>query len=247
MLVLVGVSGCLGRGQTDLLQARLREQQQRLAESQTELQTVQQQLAQARKESDGLRSQLAKAGTPGLLPEQSDLLVRVSGIRINSMLTAGFDQNDEYGDDSLAVHFTPVDHQGEIVKLPGHIRIRVLDPNLPETSRAVAEWNFDPLESRNHWVRGFLGSGYQFTLPWPNEPPRNSQLVVHVQLQPGDGREFSATHVVKITPPVVAAGGQVVPASAAAPFPESTRKPEAQRPVLDDSTNWVRDEFPTYR
>lgn len=235
--------GCLGRGQTDLLQARLREQQQALAEAQSNLDKSHQELKLARKEADGLRSQLAQTGVPGFLPEQSEVLVRASGIRINPMLTAGFDRDDKFGDDTLVLQFTPVDEQGEPLKLPGDIQIRVLDPKQPEDQRTVAEWHFSAAESRNHWVRGLLGSGYQFTLPWPN-PPRNAELVVHVQLRPSDGREFTATHLVKITPPVVTANGErAVPVRA-----EETRKPEVpRRPAFDDSSSWTRDDVPVYR
>ncbi|OYW15293.1 MAG: hypothetical protein B7Z55_15125, partial [Planctomycetales bacterium 12-60-4] len=139
----------------------------------------------------------------------------------------------------------PVDDVGEVIRLPGDVRIRVLDPSLPEKSQTVAEWSFTAAESRDHWVRGFLGNGYQFTLPWP-EPPKNSDLVVHVQLRPADGREFTDTQLVKITPPVMTADGKrVLPAAA-----ESLQKPELTppaRPALDDSSNWMRDDVPTYR
>lgn len=244
-LCFVGLSGCLGRTQADLLQARLREQQQILAETQAQLDASAKELKLARKETEGLRHQLAKSGAPGLLPEQSDALVRVSAIRINSMLTAGFDRDDAYGDDSLVVQFTPVDDTGEVVRLPGEVRIRVVDPALPEDSQTVDEWTFSAAESRERWVRGFLGNGYQFTLPW-QRPPKNSDLVVHVQLRPADGREFTATHLVKITPPVVTADAQQIQPAGAA----SLRKPELEtptRPVIEDSSRWMRDDVPTYR
>ncbi len=244
-VLLVGLSGCLGRGSADLLQARLREQQQLVAETQSLLQSQSQELKLARKEVEGLRGQLAQSGQPGLLPEQSDLLVRASAIRINSMLTAGFDRDDAFGDDTLVVQFTPVDDLGEVVRLPGQVDIRVLDASLPDGQNIVADWSFPPEESHDHWVRGLFGSGYQFTLPWP-QPPKNSELVIHVTLRPADGREFKATHLIKITPPVVTANLQ----ESAPATPRSTRKPEVAtptRPAFDDSSNWTRDDVPTYR
>lgn len=211
-LVIVGLSGCLGRGQTDLLQARLRDQQQLLAEAQAERDAAQSELRLARKETEGLRTQLAQANQ-GLLPEQSDLLVRASGLRINSWLTAGFDRDEAYGDDLLVVHFEPVDDRGEPIRLPGAVQIRAVDPTLPEESQTVAEWNFTAEEAREKWIRGLLGSGYQFTLPW-EKPPENPELVIHVRLRPADGRDFAAAHVVKITPPQIAGEGpEVLPAS----------------------------------
>jgi len=242
-ILLIGLSGCLGRGETDLLQARLREQQQLLTESESQLQRTSQDLKLARKETEGLRVQLAQTGQPGLLPEQSDVLVRASAIKINTMLTAGFDQDDTYGDDSLVVHFMPVDDLGEALRLPGDIEIKVLDPALPENSQTIAKWTFTAVESREKWFRGLFGAGYQFTLPW-KAPPEHSELVVHVQLKPADGRVFTASHIVKITPPVMTAEGQqIVPARA-----QQTLKPGAPaRPAFEDSSSWLKDDVPAYR
>ena len=242
-VLLVGLCGCLGRGQADLLQARLREQQQQLAESQSRLESQSQELRMARKEVEGLRGQLAQAGPGSLLPEQSDLLIRASAIRINSMLTAGFDRDEAHGDDTLVVQFTPVDDMGEVVRLPGAVQIRVLDPLLPEGQNTVAEWTFPAAQAHERWVRGLFGSGYQFSLPWQN-PPKNAELVVHVKLTPADGREFAATHVVTITPPVMTADA-VVPAAQATQKPETG--PSGSRPVIEDSSSWLRDDLPTYR
>jgi hypothetical protein len=238
-LGLLGLAGCaFGRGQTDVLQARLREQERQLVDAQSQVETQARELQLARRESDELRRQMAQAGDNGLLPEQSDLLVRVSGIKINSMLTAGVDRDDVSGDDALFVQFAPHDVEGELVKLPGEIEIAVLDPALPEAERTVAKWAFTPEESRSHWVRGFLGTGYQFTLPWPSEPPRNTDLVVHVRLKPVDGREFAATHVFQVEPTVVAAGGA-----------QTARKAIVNEPrgPLVESTNWTEETMPVRR
>lgn len=241
--MIVGLGGCLGRGETDLLTARLREQQARLADAESRLEATARELKLARKESEGLRTQLAQGGSPGLLPEQSDVLIRASAIRINPMLTAGFDRDDAYGDDALVVHFVPVDDEGEVVRLPGAIQIRALDPTLSGERQTIAEWNFTAEESREHWLRGFLGTGYQFTLPWPR-PPTKGELVVHVQLRPVDGREFTANHVVKITPPVATAGHTQ---PAAATDGTATLKPTPSREPLDDSSSWMRDDVPLRR
>lgn len=243
LILLVCLSGCLGRGETDLLQARLRDQQQLLTETESQLQSTTQDLKIARKETEGLRVQLAQSGQPGLLPEQSDVLIRASAIKINTMLTAGFDKDDAYGDDSLVVHFMPVDDLGEALRLPGDIEIKVLDPALPENSQTIASWTFTAAESREKWFRGLFGAGYQFTLPW-KAPPKNAELVVHVQLKPADGRTFTASHIVKITPPVMTAEGQeILPVNA-----QQTLKPETPtRPSFDDSSSWLKDDVPTYR
>ncbi|MDZ4687712.1 MAG: hypothetical protein SH850_21790 [Planctomycetaceae bacterium] len=249
--MLLGLVGCAGRGDADLLHARLREQQQQLSETQARLESSAKDLKQARRETETLRTQLAQTGTPGLLPEQSDQLVRVADLRINSMLTAGLDQDDGVGDDALAIQFSPVDTDGELIRLPGEITIIVLDPQLGDDRREIARWSFSAAESREHWVRGFLGTGYQFTLPWP-QPPEHAELVAHVALKTADGREFAASHILKITPPVVTADS-VTPSAAERTETRRIATPEAepqapqQRGVVRESTNWTESTLPVYR
>jgi hypothetical protein len=247
-VLLLGLVGCAGRGETDLLHARLREQQQQLAETQSQLEISERAVKQARRETESLRTQYVQAGPPGLLPEQSDLLTRVSDLRINSMLTAGLDRDDGVGDDALAVQFAPVDDDGELIRLPGDITITVLDPQLPGTDREIARWTFTAAESREHWVRGFLGTGYQFTLPWP-QPPQHAELVVHVGLKTADGREFTASHVLKISPPIVTAEASVSSGPKRAEVrrvPTENASPE-DRGIVRDSTSWTADTIPVWR
>ncbi|HUQ69842.1 MAG TPA: hypothetical protein VM165_09985 [Planctomycetaceae bacterium] len=246
--MLLGLVGCAGRGETDLLHARLREQQQQLAETQTRLESSAKDLKHARRETETLRTQLSQAGTPGLLPEQSDQMVRVSALRINPMLTAGLDQNDGVGDDALAIQFSPVDGDGELIRLPGEITITVLDPQLDGGQREIARWTFSAAESREHWVRGFLGTGYQFTLPWP-QPPEHAELVAHVALQTADGREFAASHILKITPPVMTADNVAPDRTETRRISTPEAEPQAphQRGVVRESTNWTESTLPVYR
>lgn len=241
----LGLAGCVaGRGQTDVLHARLREQEQRLADTESQLVASQRELKQARHDTEQLRTQLAQSGPNALLPEQSDLLVRVSGIKINSMLTAGVDRDEIAGDDALFVQFAPHDADGELVKLPGAIDIAVLDPALPEAQRTIARWTIPAEETREHWTRGFLGTGYQFTLPWPGESPRNTELVLHVRLRPADGREFAATHVFRVTPQVTTATGT---ASVNKPTPEFAPPAAFGRAPVVESTNWTDETTPVRR
>jgi hypothetical protein len=237
-LGMLGLAGCLaGRGQVDLLQARLREQEQQLADLQSQLQDKDKALAQSRRAEDELRRQIALSTPQGLLPEQSDLLVRVAGIRINSMLTAGIDRDQTPGDDALFVQFAPYDADGELVKLPGEIEISVLDPALPDQERTIARWTIPAEKCREHWTRGLFGAGYQFTLPWNDQPPRNGELVLHVRLKPVDGREFSATHVLRITPPV----------EQAVDTRTSRKPPHSGEAPLIESTNWTERSLPVRR
>jgi hypothetical protein len=100
-------------------------------------------------------------------------------------------------------------------------------------------------------VRGFLGSGYQFTLPWP-DPPQHDEVVLHVRLRAPDEREFVATQVVKIQPEVVTADNKS--------SVETVRRPIADRELIEsitpgplrregvrESTNWTDETMPVRR
>ncbi len=251
LLALVLLAGCLGRGETDLLQARLRTQQEQLVKVQTQLQDAKANLAHVERESEQLRTQLAQAGSGEIKLASSETVAPISAIKINSMLTAGINKDDTAGDDAIVVNFAPYDDDGEMVKLHGPVDIVATDPRLPEGKQVFAKWNFTTEETRQHWVRGFLGSGYQFTLPWP-EPPQHEELVLHVRLRSPDGREFVATQVLKIQPEVVAAGRET-PSMTETRRPvvddliESVEERSANRPEVRESTNWTYSTIPIRR
>lgn len=251
LLALVLLAGCLGRGETDLLQARLRAQQDQLLQAQRQLTETTKSLAKAQKEADDLRTELAQMAAGGTQLVSSETAVPVTAIKINSMLTAGIDKDGTAGDDAIVVNFAPYDDDGEMVKLHGTVDIVAIDPSQPEGKQFVAKWNFTADETREHWVRGFLGSGYQFTLPWP-EPPKHEEVVLHVRLRSPDGREFVATQVVKIRLETVASG-RTTSTSTETRRPivdeliESIDERSAERPAVRESTNWTYSTVPIRR
>lgn len=193
-------SGCLPRNASvDVLHARLRQNEEQLGDLQAQLQSSQSHLKQARREIDSLRTELAESGRSNLTPEQAAALVQVTGIDVQPWLTGGIDQDDSPGDDALVVYFTPKDDQGEPVKMPGEVRITLSDPAAAPGEQTVGEWTFSPEDCRDGWTRGWLGGGYQFTLPW-QVSPASSRLVVHVDYETPDGRSFDDTELVKVHP-----------------------------------------------
>ena len=54
--------GCLGRAKPDILQARLREQQEHVVEVERKMETAQADLNRARREAEQLRGELARSG-----------------------------------------------------------------------------------------------------------------------------------------------------------------------------------------
>lgn len=197
---LVCLTGC-PRANVDLLEGRLREQEQQLANVRSELNSTRNELNVTRQEADALRSQIQMAGGETLLPEQAQALYRAAGISFNSLLTSGVDQDGQPGHEELSILLTPHDADGELVKLPGAIELAVIDPSQPEGQQTIGRWQFDVEQSKDHWHRGFIGSGYQFDLPWPS-PPQSRQLVLHGRLTTTDGRQFDTSQILEIEPPV---------------------------------------------
>ncbi len=94
-----------------------------------------------------------------LLPEQADALFRAKGIRIQKWMTGGLDRDDQPGDELLSAVIVPHDDDGETVKLPGTIQLRLLDPAMTEDGQRIGEWTFTSEESRRHWHKGMIASG----------------------------------------------------------------------------------------
>ncbi len=200
LLMLVALSGCAGRGTLDLLEARLREQEDAISRLKSKLAAATTELTAARKQTHALRDQLAGRGEKTLLPEQADVLFRATGIRFHKLLTGGDDGDGIPGDELLSALVIPHDADGELVKLPGAIQLDVSDPTKPPGQQRMGAWEFSVEESRAFWRRGFVGSGYLFRLPW-KQVPETSELVLHARMTTPDGRQFDATQIIHVTPP----------------------------------------------
>lgn len=255
--------GCLGRAKPDLLQARLREQQQYLTEIEREKDDALTELKRARREVDQLRAEVARTGRQVMSAEYTESLVRASRLQINSLMSGGINRDEAPGDDSLVAYLALVDDDGEVVKLPGTVELTLLDPGLPEPSREVGRWKFSAEECRENWTRGFTGAGYQFTVPL-EQPVQHEQLVLHARLTTADERKFDASQLVRVG--VAEVQVSRIPAeidntplddiNEPPPAPIRDRADDGELPApagplpsgsTVDSTSWYRDEFPQRR
>ena len=193
------VPGCMGRGHTDLLEARLRHQEDRLRQMQREADKSDAELAAARRETDLLRSQLTQDGTGILLAEQSELLARATGIRVNTLLSGGIDRDGAKGHEGVSVVLIPHDQQGDPVKLIGTASLELSEMR-DGTPYSLGTWSFPPKELRLHWNSGLFGAGYQFDLDW-QVVPQSTALVLDAQLSTADGRQFETSAEVTVDPP----------------------------------------------
>ena len=186
------------------LEAEIRQSQDSLYRAEAKSTELQSQLALARREAELIRSQVASAGGQPPLPEQSGNFVRLSGVKINTLLSGGKDRDGQPGDDLLVALITPHDEQGDLVKIAGEVEIEAYDMTRSGDDKRVGHWTFNPEQAAKAWHSGFVGAGLQFELPW-QEVPANKELLVHARLKTTDGRQFDTNSPLKVVPPAHAA------------------------------------------
>ena len=259
--------GCLGRAKPDLLQARLREQQEHLVEVERRADAAQTELARSRREAEQLRAELARSGKRVVAAEYTEALVRASKLQINSLMSGGLNRDERPGDDALVAYIALIDDDGEIIKLPGAVQLTLIDPSLPEPMRQIGQWDFTAEECRSKWTRGLTGAGYQFTVKL-DQPSQHEQLVLNAKLTTADERIFDATQLVRVDPSASESRGRVPLAEGEPqplddindpPPPATSSTGSAKLNNLDDSwdapaaggrvesTNWMKDDFPQRR
>lgn len=190
--------GCAGRLNTDLLQARIRDQSVQLADKQREITKANSELKSARLEAERLRSELKHAS--GQSGEGDESFTQVNKVHIFPLASGGLNRDNTPGDDAIVVQFAPLDSENEPIKLPGKVNLVLVDPKLPEDEQELGHWSFSADECRSRWTRGLTSSGYQFTLPI--EPiAQHSELVVKLHFEVSKDQRYEATQIVKIVPP----------------------------------------------
>ncbi|MBA3314778.1 MAG: hypothetical protein H0T47_16010 [Planctomycetaceae bacterium] len=193
-------AGCALRPDTAAIENELRVHEDRILTLEQRLQQAQDELAAARRESDHLREQVRSTGEQVLASEQADSLFRAEGLRINTLLTGGLDEDGRPGDEVLSLVVEPFDADRQPIKLPGELTIDVTDPAAAGEDAVVGRWTYSAEEVRKAWHSGLLITGFKFRLPWQSTPIHET-LVVHTRLATSDGRVFDATETVKIEAP----------------------------------------------
>ncbi len=239
VLLALTSTGCGSRRGTDLLEARLRDQEDQLTEMQQQVASVAAERDRREREIGDLRKRLNERGTALPVPEQSEALFRVVGISINTLLSGGADLDDQPGDETLSVLISPHDEQNDLVKLPGTVELSAYDMTLPEEERRLGSWTFEAEKTRENWHRGLAGAGFLFQVPW-EKPPSSEEVLVHVRFTTIDGRQFDKTETVRVEPVVNSVPTFTDTAPVLRPPPEP-RQPSARRKILDsDSSGRVR-------
>jgi outer membrane murein-binding lipoprotein Lpp len=219
------LAGCASTGQIEVLESRLRRQEDAANQLQSQLAESQSQLQAARREAVDLRTQLAD-GKRTARTEQLSALGTVEGISLNKYLTGGLDRDGVAGDEMLSAVVVPADADGNLVKAPGSVILTVLDLSKPEAQQQVGHWEYGPKDSESLWHSGFLGSGYVVRVPW-QKIPDSPTLLVHARLKTIDGRQFDTSQSIRITPPAATAQAAVQPAPAPS---QPSQQPAAPQP-----------------
>ena len=198
-LLLAGVLGCSSSGDISLLEAELRQKETMIAELDAQVVQVRQELAASQVEMNSLREQMAGTNA-GLVAEQAATLAKAETIAFHRLLTSGLNQDDLPGDERMSVLLTPLDAQGDLIKLPGRIELTLYDHSLPEDQQKIGHWAFSADEATDAWHKGFTASGFLFELPWQT-PPKADKLTLHGRLTAPDGRQFDTTSQIAVRLP----------------------------------------------
>lgn len=229
MLAGILICGCASRMNTDVLQARIREQSLQLTESQREIAKTRAELKQVRLEADRLRTELGQTNpNDAAVPRSSD---QISKVHIYSLLSGGINRDSQPGDDAVVVQFAPIDRDGEPINIPGELELTLIDPQLSDGDQELGSWSFSAEDCQKQWTRGFAKSGFQFTLPL-EEPAQHSELIIQMKYMTSDDRRFDANRRIKVGVP---------PADAVVRHPKRTKRPAQVFDELEDDPPPVGD------
>ena len=134
-LAVIAVGGCAHRGNVDLLEARLRDQEDQLRSLHAQVDRTNSELTAARRVNESLKQKVVQPASHDEQFEFSEQQFQVTGLKINSLLTGGFNRDGQPGDDQVTLVFAPVDRREQPVQLPGRVECELLDLAQPADAR----------------------------------------------------------------------------------------------------------------
>lgn len=197
-LVLTGCSFSGNRSQ-ELVEARLRQQDDTIRELERRLEQSHVSITALKEEADSLRL-AAQQGTSPIPPEIADSNFRLQKLEVSSLMSGGIDRDQTPGDDQFTVLLTPRDSAGNSLRVPGDIEIDLFDFTRPAEDQRIGHWKIPRHEASEMWHQGLVGTGFQFTSGWQQQP-NSAEVHVHARLTTIDGRQFDTTSKLRVTPP----------------------------------------------
>jgi len=145
-----------------------------------------------RREKERLERTVAQRdGTIATLHKQIDDLKRLGPDRPADLfapvtieiasLSGGADYDGQPGDDGITVYLRPRDADGDVVKVPGLIKVQLVDNTVLESPRVLRVYAFDDLNQvRKTWHGKFGTQHYTLRCPFPPgvELPKSRRLLV---------------------------------------------------------------------
>lgn len=206
LAVLIGVVAVAGGcAETNPRVVRLSED---LVERDKQIDQLRRDVARLEEESAGYRRQIHTLQELG--PQRLDRLFHVVRVGL-SRYTGGYGDDAPAGHDGVRVYLEPVDAAGSIIKAAGDVTIQLFDLAEPAEDSLVGQYTFDAETIGKHWYGGAFTDRYMLECPWPNSPPRHSQITVRATfVDILTGRSFTAQRVCTVKLPPTA-GSQPAP------------------------------------
>jgi len=98
--------------------------------------------------------------------------------------SGGYDDDGKLGDDGVKVHLRPIDADGDAVKVPGRIKIQLLDMSNLGSPKVLGLCEFDdPDKLRRAWHSRFGTQHYTLKCPFSAEVeiPDSRKVTVHAE------------------------------------------------------------------
>ena len=200
LLLVLLAGGCASRRDVDLLEAKLREQEDQVRAMHAQVRQANSELTAARRLNESLKQQVVRPASHDETFDLDELHFRVASLKINTLLTGGFDRDGRPGDDQITLFFTAVDDRDRTVQVPGHVECELLDPALPADQQRLGLWTFDSKKTHAAWLKTLGSFGYRFELPWQT-PPRSRDLELRVRLHSASGNQFETSTPIRIVLP----------------------------------------------
>lgn len=211
LIGLLAAAGCASRRNADLLEARLRDQEDQLRALHTQVDQAKSELTAARRLNDSLKQKLVQPASHETAFNLSEQQFQAVGLKINSLLTGGFDRDGKPGDDQVTLVFSPIDRSEQPVQVHGHVDCELLDLTNAAQSKRIGLWSFNTAKTAASWQKSLGSFGYRFELPWQTIPTV-TDLELRVRFFSEHGDQFETSAPIRITLPSTALGaGQPMP------------------------------------
>ncbi len=128
---------------------------------------------------------------------------RITHIHIDPQHTGGSDFDQQPGDDGILVALEPRNRNENFVPLAGPLTVVVLDYAKREAGdeARVARWDLTAPQVDQSLHNNSSQRGIFLRLPWSDERPESSKLMVAVRYTTADGRQLEATRDIFVTRP----------------------------------------------